>query len=249
AAPRHVGVVTILAALARLALDAGVVRIRAQTLARLTLRRGALALARQQALTLAEVLLVGPSTAAAAPVAARAVVLPPSAQVLAAAPLLVHRAHLVERLFHRLERLVGLPALQRVEPLGGVVAPAAAFTSETLHLLEQFLQLLRRDLIRSEPALERLGLAKHHLVLALGEVRLEIGQTVHLLQQLQPLVALLEKAVEVRALVAERGVLEDRRQIAARGRRSGAAPLIEVPLLERLPLQRILGHLSPILVH
>src|SRR5262245_9571640 len=96
AAAGHVRIVSVLLALARFALHADVVRVGAQPLARIALGRGALALAGQEALALTEVLLVRPAARAAATVAAaRGVTLAPAAQVLAAAALLLHGAHLV----------------------------------------------------------------------------------------------------------------------------------------------------------
>src|SRR5207253_3118573 len=149
--------------------------------------------ARHQALALAEVLVVRPTAGAAATLPPGAgVVLAAAAQVLASAPLLIHRAHLVQRLLHGLQGLVRLPTLERVQPLGGVVAPVAALASETLHLLEQLAELLWGDLVRPQPVLESLGLAEHHLVLALGEVGLQVGEPIDLLEQLQPLVTLLQ---------------------------------------------------------
>src|SRR5881628_1799707 len=69
AAPRQVGVVPVLTAPARLALDADVVGAGAQPLRRLALRGAAPASARHESLALAEVLVLGthPVTAGAVP--------------------------------------------------------------------------------------------------------------------------------------------------------------------------------------
>src|SRR3989449_2824714 len=100
--------------------------------------------------------------------------------------------------------------------------------------------LLRRDLVGSEAARQRLRFAVHHLVLAAREVRLEVGQTVHLLEHPEPLVAFLHEAVEVRPLARERRVLEDRREVAGARGAAAASPLREVALLEGRALERVL---------
>src|SRR5437879_6580542 len=105
AAPGQVRVVAFLAALARLALDADVERIGAQTLGCFALGRAAPALAGHEPLTLAEILVfraraVAPPAVLAAPASLG---LAPAAQALGRALLLVHRPHLVERLLHGLE--------------------------------------------------------------------------------------------------------------------------------------------------
>src|SRR3972149_10573 len=171
---------------------------------------------------------------------ARAVALASAAEVLARALPLVHRPHLVERLLHGLEGLVPLPALERLHPLAGVARPVAALAPQPLHLLEQLAQLLRRDLVRPEARGEGLGLAEDHLVRRRGEIGLEIRQAIHPLEELEPLVAPLQEAVEVGPLPGERGVLEDRGEVA-RGGRPAARALGEVALLERRPLERVLG--------
>src|SRR5260370_1302265 len=165
--------------------------------------------------------------------------LAPAAQALARALGFVLGAHLVERALHGLEGAIGLAPLERLHPLGGVAGPAAALAPEALHLLEELAQLLRRD-VRAEPAQQRLRLAEDHRVLRGREVRLEVGQPVHLLEELQPVVAPFEESAEVGARARERGVLEDRREVAGRG--AGAAwALREVPLLEGRTLQRVPG--------
>src|SRR3989442_14886427 len=111
-------------------------------------------------------------------------------------------------------------------------APVAALAAQPLHLLQQLLELLRRDLVGTQATREGLGLAEDHLVLARREVRREVGQAVHLLEQLEPLVAALEEAVEGGALRAERGGLEHRGEVAGRARRRGPAPGLEIALLE-----------------
>src|SRR3989442_13594805 len=107
-------------------------------------------------------------------------------------------------------------------------APVAALAAQPLHLLQQLLELLRRDLVGTQAAREGLGLAEDHLVLARREVRREVGQAVHLLEQLEPLVAALEEAVEVGSLRAERGVLEHRGEVAGRARRRGPPARLEL---------------------
>src|SRR5439155_461542 len=247
AAPGQVRVVAVLAALARLALDADVERIGAQTLGRFALGRATPALTGHEPLTLAEILVlrahsVAPRAVLAAPAALG---LAPAAQALARALLLVHRPHLVERLLHGLEGPIALAALERLHPFHRVAAPvAAALAAEPLHLLEQLAELLRRDLVGSQAARQRLRLAIDHLVLAVREVRLEIRHAIRLLQHPEPLVALLHEAVEVRPLVRERGVLEDGRQVAGGAGAGAAGPLREVALLERRPLERVLGELT-----
>src|SRR3989454_10793685 len=67
---------------------------------------------------------------------------------------------------------------------------------------------------------------------------LEVGQTIDLLQHLQPFVALLEERVEVRPLIGERGVLEHRREVAGGGAGPGHSPLHVVTLFERGRLDR-----------
>src|SRR5882724_2400885 len=111
APPRQVRVVAVLAPAPRLTLDADVVGIGAQAAGSLALGRAAAALAGQQALTLAEVLVFRTAAVAAA------------LEVLARAPRLVLRAHLVERALHGLHRAVGLAAFHRLHALGGVALP------------------------------------------------------------------------------------------------------------------------------
>src|SRR5262245_50599597 len=168
AAARHVRIVPVLLALARFALHADVVWVGAQPLTGIALGGGALALAGQEALALAEVLLVGSAAGAAPAVASTGgVALAAAAEVLAAAALLLHGAHLVERLLHGLEGPVRLAPLERLHAVGRIARPVTALAAQALHLLEQFAQLLGRDLIGPEPAGQRLRLAEDHLVLAL----------------------------------------------------------------------------------
>src|SRR5947208_353427 len=142
AAPGQVRVVAFLAALARLALDADVERIGAQTLGRFALGRATPALTGHEPLTLAEILVlrahsVAPRAVLAAPAALG---LAPAAQALARALLLVHRPHLVERLLHGFEGPIALAALERLHPFHRVAAPvAAALAAEPPHLLALFL--------------------------------------------------------------------------------------------------------------
>src|SRR5439155_9099313 len=243
AAPGQVGVVPILTAPARLSLDADVVGAGAEPLRRLTLRGAAAASSRHEPFTLAEVLVLGAhpvTTGTVAPTTA-AFVLSPPAQPLARALRLVHCAHLVERLLHRVERPIRLAALERLHAFHRVTAPiGAALAAEPLHLLEELAELLGRDLIGAEAAGQRFRLPVHHLVLAVGEVRLEVGQAVHLLEHPKPLVTLLHEAVEVRALARERGVLEDRREVTSGRGAAAPGPLREVALLEGRALERVL---------
>src|SRR6185295_12820007 len=205
AAPHHVGVDALLAPGARLALHPHVERAAAEPRGGVALRRSALAAPGQEALALREVALV-PRTARlpaalVAALAAPALALPPALEPLAVAAALLHRAHLVERALHRFHRLVGLPALERLHALVRVARPVAlalpaVLAPEPLHLAQQLAQLLRRDLlVRVEPAPQRLGLLEDHLGLALGEVALEIRQSLERIQHAQPLVALLEERV------------------------------------------------------
>src|SRR5439155_11533192 len=78
------------------------------------------------------------------------------------------------------------------------------------------------------------------LVLVVREIGLEVGQAVDLLEHPEPLVALLHEAVEVRPLARQRGVLEDRREIAGRAGAAAARTLGEVALLEGRALGLIL---------
>src|SRR5204863_4261491 len=241
-AARQVGVVAVLPSAARLTLDAHVEGVSAEPRGRLTLGRAALAAAWEEPLALAEVLVLGTRPVAAAPALApaRPALVAPAAKVLARALRLVLRAHLVERALHGLEGAIGLAALERLHALGRVARPVAALAAEPLHLLEELAQLLRRD-VGVEPAAQRLRLAVDHLVLRVREVRLEIRQTVHLLEELQAIVALLQEAVEVRPRAREGRGLEDRREIARRGARGARRALGEVPLLEARALERVLG--------
>src|SRR5439155_1402098 len=146
----EVRVIAILPAAARLALDTDVVRVAAHPRRRIALRHGAPALAGQEPLALAEVLVLRPDALA-----------PP-----------------------------------------GALTPARA-------------------------------------ALILAAAAQALPRALRLLQQPEPLVALLQKAVEVGPLVRQRGVLEDRREVT-RGRpaaRTGA--LREVALLERRPLEGV----------
>src|SRR5207247_204071 len=112
------------------------------------------------------------------------------------------------------------------------------------HLLEELTELLGRDLVGPEPAGQCLRLAVHHLVLAVREVRLEVGQAVHLLEHPEPFVALLHEAVEVGSLARQRRVLEDGREVAGGCGAAAARPLREVALLEGRPLERVLRELA-----
>src|SRR3989441_3527409 len=189
-----------------------------------------------------QVLVLRPVAALAA---APSAVTPPCASLAltaAAQPLprplrLLHRTHLVERALHGLEGTVRLPALERLHPLARVPTPVAALAPEALHLVEQLAQLLGRD-VRRKPAQQRLGLFEDHLVLRAREVRPEIRQPIHLLQRLKPLVALLQEAVEVGPLARQRGVLEDRREVARGRPATRATALGEVALLERWAFER-----------
>src|SRR5258705_4593945 len=243
----QVGIVAVLAALPRLPLHAHVERVGAEALGGLALRVPAPAFAGHEPLAFAEILVLWTHAVAACAVFASpaALGLAPAAQALAGALRLVHRAHLVERFLHRLHGPIALAALERLHAFHGVAAPVAtALATEALHLLEELTQLLGRDLIRAEAAGQRLRLAVDHLVLAVREVRLEIRHAVRLLEHAEPLVALLHEAVEVGARVGERGVLEDRRQIAGGRGAAAAGTLGEVALLEGRPLERVLGELA-----
>src|SRR5207247_581782 len=79
------------------------------------------------------------------------------------------------------------------------------------------------------------------LLFPLGIVLLEIRQPVDLLQHPDALVALLQEGVEVGRLPAERGVLENRRQItglalASRAQAGDEVALLHVGALDGLPL-------------
>src|SRR5262245_10875962 len=244
AAPGQVGVVAVLSAAPRLALDADVVGRGTQPLARLTFRRVAPSLPGHQALAFTEVLVFRPHPVATRPVAspAAAIALAPAAQPFSRPLRFVHRPHLVEGPLHGVEGPVGLAPLERLHALRRVAAPVvAALAAEPLHLLEQLAQLLRRDLIRPEAAGQRLRLAKHHLVLIVREIGLEVRQAVDLLEHPEALVALLHEAVEVGPLARQRGVLEDRREVAGRGGAGAAGALGEVTLLEGCALGLVLG--------
>src|SRR5262249_61068750 len=120
------------------------------------------ALAHPEVLSLRALAAAPPSVAAAA----GPFVLSAPAEALARAITLLHRPHLAERPLHRVERLVLLAVLERLHALGGIGAPVSALASQALHLLQELLQLLRRDLIRPHAAFELLRLLEHHLVLA-----------------------------------------------------------------------------------
>src|SRR5438093_837436 len=243
AASGQVGVVAVLAAAPRLAFDADVVGVGPQTLGRLALRRAAPASARHEPLAFAEVLVLRTRAVAPGAVAAPAatIALASPAQALARALRFVHRPHLVQGLLHGVEGAVGLASLERLHALHRIPAPVgAALATEPLHLLEKLAELLWRDLIRPEAAGERLRFAVHHLVLVVREIGLEVGQAVDLLEHPQALVALLHEAVEVRSLARQRGVLEDRREIAGRAGTAAAGALGEVALLEGRALGLIL---------
>src|SRR5215470_2911033 len=251
--PAHqVRVHPFLLAAARLALDAHVEGIRAEALGGIALGTAALALAGEESLPLGEIALVA-GAARVLPARVAALIAPPLAlapalEALAVAARLLHGAELVQRALHRLHGLVALAALHRLHALIDVPGPrralaGAALAAELLHLVEQLAHLLGRELISLEPAAQLLGLLEQRLALGLGEVALEIGQPVHLLEHADPLVALLEEGVEVRRLGAERGVLEHRGEIATLGRRAAALPrrertLLEVGARERVPLGR-----------
>src|SRR5262249_47908548 len=174
----------VLAALTVFPLAPHSVGFRPQSLRRLALGILALALAGKESLALAEVLVVGPAATAPATItigAATALGLATATQVLAGALLVLHRAKLVEGLLHGLERPILLSVLERFHPfryLGAEIA--AALAPEALHLLQQLLQLLWRDLIGTEATRQRLRLLEDHLVLARPEVGLEVRTTIQL---------------------------------------------------------------------
>src|SRR5262249_28941045 len=153
-----------------------VVGICPQSLRGLSLGVLALALAGQQALALAKVLIVGAAATAPAAItigAAAALGLATAAQVLAGALLVLHRAKLVERFLHGLARPILLSVREGFHPLRHLGTEITApFAAEPLHLLEEFLELLRRDLVGTETTRQRLRLLEDHLVLARGEVGL-----------------------------------------------------------------------------
>src|SRR5215831_10669019 len=246
ASPDHVRVERVLLAGAGFSLHAHVVRRGAQPLGRVALCVRAPALAGEHALSLGEVPLVAGAarltSALAAPLAAPAIALAAAAEALAVASLLVHRAHLGERAFHGLERLVGLAALERLHALRHIAAPVvlpSALAAEPLHLVQQLAQLLGRDLARIEPPREGLGLLEDDLGLPLGVVLLQVGQAVDLLQHSQPLVAPLQERIEVGSLSAERRVLERRGEIAGLARPARTHPRNQIALLHIGALDRI----------
>src|SRR6185436_16436071 len=69
----------------------------------------------------------------------------------------------------------------------------------------------------------------------------QIGQPIRLLQELEPLVALLEEALEVRPLRRQRGVLEHGRKVPAHGGAGAAGAAGKLALLERGRLEAVLG--------
>src|SRR5262245_59883951 len=196
----QIGVHPLLLAASRLALDAHVEGIGAKALGRIALGAAALALAREEPFALGEITLFAGAarvlTARVAPLTAPPLVLAPALEALAVAARLVHGAELVQGALHRLHALVDVAGPRR--PLAG-----AALAAELLHLVHQLPHLLGRELVALEPAAQLLGLLEERLALGLGEVALQIGKPVHLLEHADPLVALLEEGVEVRALGAE----------------------------------------------
>src|SRR5262245_37019045 len=237
----QVGVHPFLLAASRLALDAHVEGIGAEALGGITLGAAALALAREESLALGEITLLAGAArvlpARVAPLTAPPLVLAPALEALAVAARFLHGAELVQGALHRLHGLVALAALHRLHALVDVARPrralaGAALAAELLHLVHQLTHLLGGELVALEPAAQLLGLLEERLALGLGEIALQIGQPVHLLEHTDPLVALLEEGVEVRALRPERGVLEHRGEIAALGRGAAALARRERALLE-----------------
>src|SRR5262245_43466070 len=139
----EVGVVALLAARARFALDAHVERVDPETLRRIALGAPALAATRQAPLALRPLALLARPAALPAVAAARAappVALSAAPEGLAVAALLLELAHLVEGPLHRLHRAVGLAPLERFHALGDVAAHgvlATALAPEPLHLVEE----------------------------------------------------------------------------------------------------------------
>src|SRR5437867_29727 len=249
AASDHVGVEPLLAPGPRLALDAHVVGVGPQALGRITLGVGALPAAREETFALREVALVTrpsrlPAPAIPPALSTAALALAPPTEALPVPALLFHGAHLGQRALHRLQRLVGLSALERLHALGDVSAPvvgSATLAPEPLHLVQQLTKLLRRDLARVHPAPQGFGPLEDHVRLPLGIVLLEIRQPVDLLQHPDALVALLQAGVEVGRLPAERGVLEDRREVAGlalppRAQAGDEVALLHVGAMDGLPL-------------
>src|SRR5437867_10512159 len=134
AASDHVGVEPLLASGPRLALDAHVVGVGPQALGRIALRVRALAAAREKAFAFREVALVTrpgllPAPAIPPALSTTALALARAAEALPLPVLLVPGAHLGQRALHRLQRLVGLSALERLHALGDVTAPVVGFAT------------------------------------------------------------------------------------------------------------------------
>src|SRR4029453_17655339 len=242
----EVGIHAFLAARPRLPLHAHVEGIRAQTLGGVALGVAALALAREQALALREVALVTrplltlPALVPA--LAAATLALAAAASPLAVAPPLLHGAELVQRALHGVHGLVVLALLQRFHPLTDLAAPgilSAALPAELLHLVQQLAHLVGRELVATHGAGQPLRPLEHRLALALGEVALEIGQPIHLLEHPDPLVALLEEGVEVGALRAQGGVLEDGGEVTGLGGTATARARRHRPLLHVGPREHV----------
>src|SRR6185295_459787 len=235
----QVGVHAFLAARPRLALHAYVEGIRAQALGGIALRVAALPLAGEEPLALGEVTLVTGSSRLALtplipPLGAAPLVLAPPAQPLPVGAPLLHGAELVQGALHGIHGLVVLALLERLHPLADLAAPGvlrAALAAELFHFVEQLAHLVGRELIAAHGAAQLLGPLEHRLALGLGEVALEVGEPVHLLEHPDPFVALLEEGVEVGALVAQRGVLEHGGKIAGLGGTAAALSRRDGPLL------------------
>src|SRR5215470_1689119 len=226
AAPHEIGVHPVLATGPRLALDAHVERVRAQALRGIALWAGALALTGERAFAFRPISLV----AGRAPLPALALapapplVLSTAAEPLAVAAFLLHGAQLVERALHGLHGAIALPLLQGFHAFAEIAGVArVTLASQPLHLLQELAQLVGRELLALEASAQGLGLLENHALLALGEVALEVGQPVELLEHANALVALLEEGVEVGGLPCDGGVLEDRGEVARLGGATHAA--------------------------
>src|SRR5215475_1613842 len=151
-------------------------------------------------------------------------VLSTAAEPLAVAALLLHGAQLVERALHGLHGAIALPLLQGLHAFAEIARVArVALAPQPLHLLQELAQLVGRELLALESSAQGLGLLENHALLALGEVALEVGQPVELLEHANALVALLEEGVEVGSLPRDGGVLEDRGEVARLGGTTHAA--------------------------
>src|SRR5262245_24583462 len=247
---QHVRVVGLPAALPHLSLDTDVERILAEAVRGITPPAGIRALPGQGPLSLAEVRLVLPPPAGAPLAVTAAPAVTPALEPLAAALTLLLRPHLLESPLHRLHRLRHLPLIQRLGALHHVLAPVtlAAATaprapSHPVHLVEELPQLLRRHLARVHAREEAPRLAEHHLVLALCEVSLELGQAVDALEEPNAVIALLQEAREIRPLRGHVRVLEGSGQVALGVLPVlGVGPGLVVPVVHLHPLD-LLGPL------